>query len=90
MSTEGVVFEEDSPPNRVGNITIVPGAPTGMLKWLVKNNLAKDGKSAEKLLLIIAIVAVVVAIGVYVLFNPTPRPPQTPASPGWPKPISVH
>ena len=67
MSNE-VMFDEDNGNNRVGNIAIVPGAPKGMLAWLVKNKIVKNGKQGEQFLLGIAVVAVLLAVSVYYLF----------------------
>ena len=65
MSGE-VTFEgEDNLNNTVGNIQIVPGAPTGMLAWLLKNKVVKNGKQAEQILLWIAGGAVILAVIIY-------------------------
>lgn len=77
-----VTFDEENSSNAVGNIRIVPGAPTGMLAWIIKHNLAKDGKGAERLLLILAIIMILIAIGIAVVtFMPHHAPPPT-AVPG--------
>ena len=65
-----VVFEDETA-NTISNISIVRGVPTGMLAWLVKKKIAKDGRQAEKLLLGVAVVAIILAIAIYFLFNTT-------------------
>jgi hypothetical protein len=77
MSNE-VVFEgEDSADNTVGNIQIVPGAPTGMLAWLVKNKVVKNARHAELFLLGVAIVAVI--LGIFFFFHAvSPTLPKSP------------
>jgi hypothetical protein len=77
--SNGVVFEnEESSSNRVGNIQIVSGAPTGILAWLVKAKVAKDGKEAERLLLIFAIIIILISLGIAtVTFMPHHAPPPT-------------
>ena len=65
-----VIFEDDNiGENRVGNIQIVPGAPTGMLAWLVKNQVVKNAKQAETFLLGLAIACVVLAVVVFVIWG---------------------
>ncbi len=72
MSDE-VVFGEDI----VGNIRVVPGAPTGMLTWLVKNKIVKSVRHAELFLLGIVAVATIVAIFFFAQFfkGSAARPP---------------
>lgn len=63
MEVNGVTFlEEDA----VSTIRIVPGKPQGILAWLVKNKVAKNGHQAELQLLAVAIVSVVVAAGIFI------------------------
>ena len=83
MSSE-VTFQEEQT-NTVGNIGIIRGAPTGMLAWIIKNKLAKDGTGAERLLLVSAIIIVLIAIGIAVAtFTPhhAPPPAMIPGSKG--------
>ena len=70
MSSE-VTFEEEDSSNRVGNIQIVLGAPTGMLAWLVKNKVVANARQAEMFLLGVCIIFVLIAITALVLGNPT-------------------
>lgn len=62
----------------MSRIQLVPGAPSGLPGWLIKQGIAKDAQGAERILLGIAIVAVGVAIAVPAVLlhksghNPTP------------------
>jgi hypothetical protein len=62
MSNE-VTFEENDP--LAPNTNASYKAPGGILVWLVKQGLAKDAKEAEKVLLIVAVVLLLVAIGIF-------------------------
>jgi Tfp pilus assembly protein PilN len=64
MSDKSVIFDED-PSNLVGNIRVVPGVPTGMLAWLVKKQVVKNAKQAERLLMWVGIGAVVLGVIVF-------------------------
>jgi predicted aspartyl protease len=59
--SEDVIFDDDEN-DMVGNIQIVPGAPTGMLAWLIKSKITKNGEQSEQFLIGIAIFSVVLAI----------------------------
>jgi DMSO reductase anchor subunit len=62
MSNE-VTFEDGDTltPNRNAS----QKASGGILVWLVKQRIAKDAKEAEKLLLIVAVVFILIAIGIF-------------------------
>jgi hypothetical protein len=47
--SEDVIFDDDEN-DMVGNIQIVPGAPTGMLAWLIKSKITKNGEQSEQFL----------------------------------------
>ncbi|MEA2701610.1 MAG: hypothetical protein QOE22_319 [Candidatus Parcubacteria bacterium] len=81
MSNEVVFLEEN--PNTVGNIRIVQGAPKGILAWLVKNKTVQTAKQGERVLVVVAVIAIVLAIGIYVLFgmNRSAPPPYMPGIP---------
>ena len=81
------MFEDEQGGNTVGNISIVPGAPKGMLAWLIKAKIVDSGRQAEYFLLGVAIAAIVLAVGLFVVSNHH-LPAQTPLSPSWPKPIA--
>ena len=76
------MFDEDNGNNRVGNIGIVRGAPTGMLAWLVKSKIVKNAKQGEYLLLGIAVVVIISAIAIFFFFGTThPQPTKTELGP---------
>jgi len=77
MSQE-VIFEDDDSSNTVGNISIVPGAPKGMLAWLVKKNVVQNAKQAEVVLLVVTIGAVLLTIVIFVFFTGQPTHSITP------------
>ena len=70
MSDE-LVFQEEQA-NTISNIGIVRGAPKGALAWLVRSNIVKNAKQAEQFMLGVVIVAVLSAIGVYLLWGNGP------------------
>jgi Tfp pilus assembly protein PilN len=78
MSDTDVVFEDD-PSNVVGNIRIVPGVPTGMLSWLVKEQVVKNAKQAEQLLMFVAIGAAILGVLVFWLGATSKTITATPA-----------
>jgi len=67
MDDQFVVLGEDE--NLVGNVRIVPGAPKGMLAWLIKKKIAKNGKGAEQLLFAVFIVCIVLSIAIFFFFG---------------------
>ncbi len=59
MEVNGVTFLDEDDQNLVSNIRVVPGKPQGMLLWLVEKKIAKNGRQAEYILLIVGVVALV-------------------------------
>lgn len=62
-----VQFDENA--DLVQRIALVPGSPTGILKLLIDLKVAKDGKHAERVLLVVAVVALVFAFLVPLMFS---------------------
>ena len=75
MSDE-VIFDDDSK-DFVQNIVLVPGPPKGILSWLVKEKIVKNGRQAELLLVWVCIVSVILAIVFFAFANGvfTPKAP---------------
>ncbi len=67
MSDE-VIFEDDDK-DFVRNIALVPGPPKGLLSWLVKEKIVKNGREAELLLLWMCIISVILAIIFFAFAN---------------------
>jgi hypothetical protein len=89
MSTE-VIFNEQNTDNVVQNIKIIPGAPKGITKWLIKNNLTSNARKAEQLLVWVTIFSLLLAIVVYVLATKDPGAKILPGSGQLPPPVSTH
>ena len=75
MSDE-VVFEENK--DYVQNIRLVPGAPKGLLAWLVQKKIVQNARQAELSLFWVAVGAAVLAVIIFVLnFVHLPNPNAT-------------
>ncbi len=93
MEVNGVTFLDEENNNTVANIRIVPGKPQGMLLWLVEKKIAKNGRQAEYILLIIGVVALVLTgFFIFSMIQNAPHPTDKnmPLGPARPTPLRTR